>query len=355
MSGLESYKETMPNVEQQVKEPRIESSGPMSSLQYPEELLNQALEEYEQSLLSDEQQLENAQLLTQACQLLKNGQSNESQVYFNKVLGFNPYNKTAIRGLAESYRAQTNLEEAIRCFKALVQVDYSLESVAGLAEVYYENGDYEESLKYYQQSLLLQSEDSPFLFYIFKNLGNIYVHTQNFDAAEESYNKAYALNPKSDVLLVNYGTLELQKGLVESALERFRQAVEVNPENDKAWVGLALIHRNYSDLELSWANVENALAINPDNITAMNLVLEWSFSESQKQPYVIELTERYLEKQPNALYHFLVAKLLLLSCQIYKAHIHIKKSLELEADLEGADQLLEIIESEIKRVESSCP
>jgi Tfp pilus assembly protein PilF len=100
-----------------------------------------------------------------------------------------------------------------------------------------------------------------------------------FDSAEEYYNKAFAINSHSDVLLVNLGTLALQQESFELALSRFRQALELNSQNDKAWVGLSLVHNSMGDHILARANLENALDSNPVNRTAVHLLASWAIRD----------------------------------------------------------------------------
>lgn len=123
--------------------------------------------------------------------------------------------------------------------------------------------------------------NSHILFTCYKNLGNILVRAGDLDGAEEFYNKAYTLQPDSDVLLVNLGTLEMQKHNLERALERYRYAVELNTTNPRAWIGLALVHREYGDWDLSWGNLERALDIDPYDMTALELMIEWGIKESK--------------------------------------------------------------------------
>jgi Tfp pilus assembly protein PilF len=107
------------------------------------------------------------------------------------------------------------------------------------------------------------------------------VRQGDFEGAEDYYNKAYTLNPDSDTLLVNFGTLEVQRQDYDKSLYCFRQAVEVNKRNDKAWVGLAMVHAQFGDQELAWANLETALDINPKNRTAVHLLANWGLRDGR--------------------------------------------------------------------------
>jgi Flp pilus assembly protein TadD len=124
-------------------------------------------------------------------------------------------------------------------------------------------------------------------------MGNIYVRQGDFDAAEEFYNKAYTLNSGSDVLLVNFGTLEVQRNDFNKSLYCFRKAVELNDKNDKAWVGLAMVHNQLGDCELAWANIERAIDTNINNRTAVHLAANWGVRDG-KISSAIESLQNYL-------------------------------------------------------------
>ena len=149
------------------------------------------------------------------------------------------------------------------------------------AEAHYLAGQDELAQDAYLKALALAREGDQFLFETYKNLGNIFVRAGDFDAAEENYNRAYTLNPRSDALIVNYGILEIQRDNMQLAIERFREAVCLNRFNDKAWVGLALVHRKLGDHELAWANLVHAIDLNGDNQTARHLADQWARADGQ--------------------------------------------------------------------------
>jgi len=167
-----------------------------------------------------------------------------------------------------------------------------------LAQDLYLKGLDDAALEAYLAVLKVSEFDSPKLFEVNKNIGNIFLKRGDYDSAEEYYNKAYTLSPDSEVLLINLGTLEVQRQNFEKALERYRRAVEINVCSDKAWLGLALVHREYGDQELAWANLERAFDINPTNETAMELALQWGVKDSRFKA-LIAIFEEYFRLAPN--------------------------------------------------------
>lgn len=202
-------------------------------------------------------------------------------------------NPATLNMLANCLDKMSRSSESLIVRKTLAEVDYGFESLHGYATALYKAGRDQEALDKYDEALAVLTEETSTLFETYKNMGNIFVRQGDFDGAEEYYNKAYTLNPQSDVLLVNFGTLEVQRNDYDKSLFCFRKAVEINPENDKAWVGLAMVHSQFGDLELAWANIESAIDINPQNRTAVHLAANWGLRDGKLQK-AIEALQGYL-------------------------------------------------------------
>jgi len=190
-------------------------------------------------------------------------------------------NPTTLALLAECLEKTSRLDEALIVRRALAKVDYNFESLFGFATALYKIGRDQEALDKYYEALSVLTVENSHLFELYKNMGNIFVRQGDFDGAEEYYNKAYTVNPLSDVLLVNLGTLEVQRQDYDKSLYCFRKAVELNAENDKAWVGLAMVHSHFADHELAWANIEMAAEINSRNRTAVHLIANWGLRDGK--------------------------------------------------------------------------
>ncbi len=184
-------------------------------------------------------------------------------------------------------------KEALRIFRSVVKIDSRFETVLALGMMEYKLALENEAFQHLHEALLIAPGEAPELFEIFKTLGNIFVRRQDYDSAEDSYNKAYRISPESDVLLVNLGTLCIQRSNWDDAVNRFRAALQINNSNDKAWVGLAIGHRMKGDLELAWGNLEAALEYNPLNEVALTLALDWGPAEG-KGSRVHELLRSFL-------------------------------------------------------------
>lgn len=232
-------------------------------------------------------------LLLNAETLIQHGEKQTAFVLCMQALNLNPNHPETLRKMIRSLEGTDRLNEICKLQEQLVKSDTSFVSLVELGNIYYKQNLDEKAEDVYFQALDYANEGNELLFDVYKNLGNIFVKTGDFDAAEEFYNKAHTINPHSDILSVNLGTLEIQKGDMGLALERFRAALSVNPKNDKAWVGLALVHNQMGDHVLAEANIENAIDCNPQNKTAVHLLANWSVRDS-KYDAGIEALQNYL-------------------------------------------------------------
>ena len=278
-------------------------------------------------------------LMGQALLLVDNGEYRLAQALLRRILERDPFFSEAIRWQAYCFRQTGDFENAIRCAVALSRLSPGEESFCQLAELYYVSGNEKEAIKLYEQALAQIDYESPNLFEIYKNLGNICLRAGNVDAAEENYNRAYTLSPHSDVLLVNFGTLEVQRKNYELAAERFRKALELNQNNDKAWVGLALVHRQKGDVDLSWGSIEKALDLNPENKTALSVSIQWGIEDWRFDVPIRRLTDYVGQNGEDADMSYSLSALLFRSGRVSEADLEIERTLSLHPDRKDAQEL----------------
>lgn len=290
-----------------------------------------------------------AKLVRNALILIENKEHRLATNLLRNVLMRKPNEPRALRWLGHCLREENRLDEAAKCFKALSQSQGDNESLALYAETLYLSGKDEEAMRVYEMLLMRVTDASPELFDIYKNLGNIQVRAGDFDAAEECYHKANTVRSDSDILMVNYGTLEIQRENFSEAVTRFRRAVEINAANDKGWVGLAMVHRQMGDLELGQANIERALDINPKNKTALNVLVEWNAKDQNFAPSIRRLKDFLAMESEDAEVSFLLARILVHENQLTEAQLELERALSLEPSIPGGTDLMSVLQKEIGR------
>lgn len=235
-------------------------------------------------------------LLKNALVLIDHGDYDLALNLINTILQEVPDHRESLKWKGYCLFQVNQKQYALEPFLRLAELEPSESNYYQLAETLYECGQFELSKVFFEKALELIDYESPFLFPIYKLLGNIYVHQRDFDSAEEYYNKAYILNIHSDELFVNYGTLEIQRNEYDLAQDRFKQALDLNANNVKAWIGLALVNRSKFDKELAWANIYRALDLDISNPTALKLVVDWSMEDFEFERATNKL-ERFFSMQ----------------------------------------------------------
>ncbi|MGE3756807.1 MAG: tetratricopeptide repeat protein [Pseudobdellovibrionaceae bacterium] len=279
-------------------------------------------------------------LLANAALLIFHGEIRLAQDLIREALRFDSKHVEAIRMLGTIFVKENKWAQAKHCFEQIVQIEPDDRALANLAEDCYQMGEDEKALNLYLDAMLAATYEKSSLFDIFKNIGNIHVRGGDFESAEEYYNKAFTLAPDSDVLLVNYGTLEIQKEELTRALHRFRQALDKNDKNDKAWVGLALVHHQHGDFDLSWANIEKALDANIENKTALQLMAQWS-TQAGKSTSALAALDRYSEKAGFDFEISMIrASLLVIEQRWLEAQVECELMLLWDSSFESANKLL---------------
>ncbi len=357
MSRLESDK---PKRFEIVVENQPEKNQNSSLTAVPFSLRKQAIAQFDSEFILSEAQSREARfelekqqspeiidVLINAKSLFDKKEIQLAQNLYRTVIKANPKNELALRGAAECAKAFGKHEEALVLLKNLVENSSSSENHRLLGDQLYAMTYLEDAIEAYMHALQDFDLKPENFFNIFKNMGNIFLRLGDADGAEEFYNKAYTIDPDSDVLFVNYGSLFVYRGDYNKALERFRQAIQLNDKNDKGWVGLAMIHRQFGDLDLAWANVEKALDIQPTNESAIKLVADWGMKDNEIEKSVTRL-ETYLKfNEQDALVSMWQAKFLYFLGRLPEARIEIEKALCLDPTIDGGADVLSVIEAEM--------
>lgn len=334
MHGLQSYQENLTRL-------------PNSAVLEDGTILQNALKEFtHRDGLREFESEETARFYQAARLLMQHQEFFPAQKLLRQVLNQSPYSSAAIFALADCAGRLGNSSERMKLLKTLITLDDHPQHLLALATALYEQGADQEALKYYLQGLNLLPDDSVMLFDVYKNIGNIHVRAHDFASAEEYYNRAYPLDPRSATLLVNFGTLSIQREQWDDAILRFREAIAVDPQFDRAWVGLAMVHRQFGDFDLSWANLARALDLNPLNTTALQLALSWVVKD-QRWDQVTESLQRYLSLvDQDAVMSLALSQLWFLQGNLNAARLELTRTLALEPTIHGGEDLLKLITDE---------
>ncbi|MAV91094.1 MAG: hypothetical protein CL676_06705 [Bdellovibrionaceae bacterium] len=205
----------------------------------------------------------------------------------------------SLRNHVERFKEQKNSELMLRALRKLADVEASFENFQHLADLEFEAGNYVACIQCVEKALEKRSGQLQGLQTLYRLKGASLIHLGLLDQAEDCLYQALEHPGAVDQVLVNLGTLDIQRKSWESATVSFREAINHNAKNDKAWVGLALCHRYRGDHELAFGNLELALDINPKNETALGLLLAW-YGESKEVSIQHHLLEYLLSGGESA-------------------------------------------------------
>ncbi len=317
----------------------VSSVAKPSVLVRPIEMAAQAVQEFDRETV--------AQWTFHAATLIRYREYSTAQNLLRHALMQDSKNTRAIKLMATVLEKTGHVEDAVKCRRAVLRIEPSIENRLDLAALYYTLENDESAYATYEEALGSHAVPEERLFEVYKNLGNILVRKGDFDAAEDYYNRAFTIEPKSDTLLVNFGTLEINRDDLEAASSRFRTALDINPESDRAWVGLALVHRSKGDFELSWANLERSLDLNPSNRTALKLIVEWAVRDGRVQNAAVRLENYLAQDGEDAEMAFSFAKCLTLLGRFDEALLECERVVALDPEQDEAVRLRRVLAERI--------
>lgn len=125
-------------------------------------------------------------LLDRAYSYLTNQQNEEAILIFRIIIGINPYNDLARRGLASALANENEYQEAIYQVKVALRIKPDdVESYVDLAELFRMVNQYDSSINYYQKAMSIRTEP---IYHV--NLGICYKLKEQYVEAEEQFRKS---------------------------------------------------------------------------------------------------------------------------------------------------------------------
>jgi Tfp pilus assembly protein PilF len=161
------------------------------------------------------------------------------------------------------------------------------------------------------------------------------------------YENALFVNPRNNVIRLNFGNTLVDRGDVEKGMAQFRTALEVNPNYVDAHhnLGRALVGRKrYSE---AITHYTEALRIRPDHAIAHNSlgkVLRTQGRNEQASHHFLRAIELGLEWRQT---HYDLANLLRQSGNLRAAIYHYQRTLEIDPDHGGAKRALQSLHGRV--------
>jgi tetratricopeptide (TPR) repeat protein len=161
------------------------------------------------------------------------------------------------------------------------------------------------------------------------------------------YENALFVNPRNNVIRLNFGNTLVDRGNVEKGMAQFRTALEVNPNYVDAHhnLGRALVGRKRYNEAIT--HYTEALRIRPDHAIAHNSlgkVLRTQGRNEQASHHFLRAIELGLEWRQT---HYDLANLLRQSGNLRAAIYHYQRTLEIDPDHGGAKRALQSLHGRV--------
>lgn len=245
--------------------------------------------------------------------------------------------------IAASYELQNELSKAIRSYQEAIAYASELPYFQKLAALQIRMGNDADAAQTILHALGISNLSDAERFEMHKSLGNCYTRLANYQKAEHHYAKAYDIEPNSDILHVNVGSLALQKGDLASAETHFKRALEIESKNDRATSGLGMVFLNQKKIVEAHHHFEESLNINPNNLGTIYNLVRCAY-EIRKFDTAAKYLKAYIEKNTannNILYS--LAGILFHQGSYSESLTFIDQILSSEPAHSGAKELKELI------------
>ena len=246
-----------------------------SSVQFMQQLLNEAIEQHQRGNLQQAEQAchqilqmypKNADVLHLYGLLLHQKGDHKSAIkYMKRAIKIQNNNPMFFNNLGIVYKVIGKMDEARFAFEKAVRLDKNLaDAYNNLGSIYQEQGKLSEALSAYEQALKL----NPQYMMAYTNLGNIYLLQDKYEKAREINKQALALDPDFVTAHINLGVICQAEGNFDIAKAHYERAIEIDPKQIDAYTNLANIYLLQDQYEKAREINNKALALDPDFATA---------------------------------------------------------------------------------------
>lgn len=284
-------------------------------------------------------QHEREYLIGSAQVLLDNSEYVLARNIFSYLLKDQANDAGALRGLGICFFRLGEILSAKKCFTALCELPVTQgpgESWFWLGQCHLADGNDDEAARCFANTGEL---DNQLRFELYKNWGNCLTRLGKNDEAAIRYEEALRLNPASDILLVNLGTLSLQKQDHRAAEGWFRRALALNAQSSKAHCGLGLVALSFNQAHAAHDLLQAALDLDSQNIVALHqlvLLSQGPLPQAVIKPRLLQ----FLTREPrNAEVHYALAVVLYKEGAWKDCESHVDQTLAFEPTHARAQEL----------------
>jgi tetratricopeptide (TPR) repeat protein len=222
------------------KEPKNASLWHKRALYYLKERKpDSAISDVKQAILLDSTKA-GFYLTLADCYLIKN-QSSLTRTMLLKALSVDSLNIDALLKLSELHLYVRLYDDAFNYVNKALRVDNTNAKAYFIKGILFlETGDTLRAVSSFKTTV----EQDPDYYHAYILLGNLYA-LRGDTIAEDYYNNALNLNPKSEEAYYNLGQYYMNKGRYNKAIEQLTMATTLNPKSSDSYYALGYIHYEY--------------------------------------------------------------------------------------------------------------
>ena len=177
-------------------------------------------------------------LLQTGAALRKAGKFELAKNIYQKILGIETNNFSAINALAILYAQTHEKEKAEKLFQQAIQIrPTSADLFFNLGCLYHGLKEWDKAIETYETGLQLDENHGS----CHNNLGNIYKEQEDFEKAREYYRKAIASDANHVNAYIGLAAIHFTLGEIKQAEKTFRKAITIAPNYSRAHTQLGMI------------------------------------------------------------------------------------------------------------------
>ncbi len=202
-----------------------------------------------------------------------------------------------------------------------------------------QTGYWRDSVTLYEHALAVTPENSR----AHTNLGIVFLHQGNKDAAAEQFREALRINPRDSVAYNNAGIVEREKGNLQAAVQDYTAALEINPNFALAHSNLAVAYAALGRMVEAEQECLQALQIDPDSFEAESN-LGRALAEQGRYQEAVPHYRRAIDLNPGrAKEHLSLGLALAAQGSVAEAIAEYKTALQIDPDyIDGHNELAKL-------------
>ena len=259
----------------------------------------------------DPKQAELISVLNKADLLLKNEDYLLARNLYSFILKREIKNPAALKGLGVCLLSLGDTTASKKCFNALIEVHCSHEGNALLGMSFIKENNDLAAYDAFSQVRDASKLSVATRFNFHKEFGNCQTRLERFNEASDSYAQALSLNPRSHVVLINFGTLEIQRKRLEKATHYFQQAIEFCPTAAKAFCGIGIVAQMTGETEIAQLYFKKTLDVDCLNVVAIQQLYALAETEANWRALRIRIVQALIKDPSNLENRYLLAATLL--------------------------------------------